>query len=269
MKNPIVWTGIALLAAAYASAPAATAATNEDQPNLTNTAKEMGLSFDETTGQVRVSDAARSLDMRTFENVTERDTPLSAEHDIASNSSFIETTDADSVNVVDTSGELLGVVEIAKAVDASGALSEARLSSSDSEISLQNSVSADSVDLVFIPARDLGQDSTVNYENVIEVPGNYLFDPNHPQKRLHDYCSNSPDEFPNPIGPNAPFHGPCAIHDMCIEAAGHHDHACDGPLRDNMKNNCRATYGPGATRGSCEATADVYYGAVTAASYFD
>lgn len=187
----------------------------------------------------------------------------------ASNSSFIETTDADSVNLVDTSGELLGVVEIAKAVDASGALSEVRLSSSDSEISLQNSDSADTVDLVFIPAKDLGQDSTVNYEDVIGVPGNYLFDPNHPQKRLHDYCSNSPDEFPNPIGPNAPFHGPCAIHDMCIEAAGHHDHACDGPLRDNMKNNCRATYGPGATRGSCEATADVYYGAVTAASYFD
>lgn len=187
----------------------------------------------------------------------------------ASNSSFIETTDADSVNLVDTSGELLEVVEIAKAVDASGALSEARLSSSDSEISLQNSDSADSVELVFIPARDLGQDSTVNYEDVIGVPGNYLFDPNHPQKRLHDYCSNSPDEFPNPIGPNAPFHGPCAIHDVCIEAAGHHDHACDGPLRDNMKNNCRATYGPGATRGSCEATADVYYGAVTAASYFD
>lgn len=127
----------------------------------------MGLSFDETTGQVRVSDAARSLDMQTIENVTERDTPLSAEHDIASNSSFIETTDADSVNLVDTSGELLGVVEIAKAVDASGALSEVRLSSSDSEISLQNSDSADTVDLVFIPAKDLGQDSTVNYEDVI------------------------------------------------------------------------------------------------------
>lgn len=153
----------------------------------------------------------------------------------ASNSSFIETTDADSVNLVDTSGELLEVVEIAKAVDASGALSEARLSSSDSEISLQNSDSADSVELVFIPARDLGQDSAVNYENVIGVPGNYLFGPNHPQKRLHDYCSNSPDDFPNPIGPHSPFHEPCEIDDMCIEAAGHHDHACDGPLRDNMK----------------------------------
>lgn len=85
---------------------------------------------------------------------------------------------------------------------------------------------------------------------------------------LNDYCTSSPDEFPNPFGANAPFHGPCAIHDMCLEAAGFYDRACNPPLRANMKANCRATYTPGATRSSCEATADVYYGVVTAASYF-
>lgn len=103
-------------------------------------------------------------------------------------------------------------------------------------------------------------------ESLVEVPAGYVYDTS--KGSLHDYCTDSPDEFPNPFGSNASFHGPCAKHDMCIERAGFQDHGCDGPLKDDMKNNCRATYGSGPVRSSCEGTADVYYAAVTAASYF-
>lgn len=102
--------------------------------------------------------------------------------------------------------------------------------------------------------------------SIVKVPSNYIYNPS--RGSLHDYCTKSPDGFPNPFGKNAPFHGPCAIHDMCIERAGYHNRACDAPLKNNMKANCRATYGAGSVRTSCEATANVYYAAVTAASYF-
>ncbi len=102
--------------------------------------------------------------------------------------------------------------------------------------------------------------------SIVKVPSNYIYNPS--RGSLHDYCTKSPDEFPNPFGKNAPFHGPCAIHDMCIERAGYRNRVCDAPLKNNMKTNCRATDGAGPVRTSCEATADVYYAAVTAASYF-
>lgn len=102
--------------------------------------------------------------------------------------------------------------------------------------------------------------------SLIKVPSNYVYNPK--LGSLHDYCTKSPDEFPNPFGSNADFRGPCAIHDMCYERKGCASKACDAALLVNLGNNCIATYSKGATQSSCMATAGVYYSTVTAVHVF-
>lgn len=99
----------------------------------------------------------------------------------------------------------------------------------------------------------------------VGVPSNYIYNLNHPRRTLHDYCTKSPDEFPNPVGTNASFRGPCARHDMCFENRTYSRFTCNSNLRANMRSNCAyyyAWYSP--VRAACYDTADIYWVAVTA-----
>lgn len=100
----------------------------------------------------------------------------------------------------------------------------------------------------------------------IEVPPGYIYNPN--LGALHDYCTNSPDQFPAP-GVNADFLGACAIHDVCYEQNQGNAPAmrtCDSNFRNNLMRVCEAVYTSNLDprRNSCRSTALVYYGAVVA-----
>lgn len=72
------------------------------------------------------------------------------------------------------------------------------------------------------------------------MPSNYTYDPS--LGADHDYCTDSPDQFPNPVGSNAPFEGPCARHDMCYEGDVESKFKCDKEFLDAMDTNCNDTY---------------------------
>jgi hypothetical protein len=98
----------------------------------------------------------------------------------------------------------------------------------------------------------------------VTVPSNYVYKP--ALGTLHDYCTNAPDEFPAPGAANADFRGPCARHDLCYGSSTVNS-VCDRHLRANMYANCQhyySWYNP--LRVLCEATADVYWVAVVAAT---
>lgn len=95
----------------------------------------------------------------------------------------------------------------------------------------------------------------------VGIPSNYVYNPK--RGSLHDYCTKSPDEFPNPVGKNANFRGPCARHDMCLEARKP-SQGCNNALWSNMVSNCNYTYGVlSPVRAACHKTAHVYWVAVT------
>ncbi len=99
----------------------------------------------------------------------------------------------------------------------------------------------------------------------VGIPSNYIYNLNHVRKTLHDYCTKSPDEFPNPVGANANFRGPCARHDMCFENRSSSQYTCNNNLRTNMRSNCEYTYAwYNPVRAACYDTANVYWIAVTA-----
>ena len=100
----------------------------------------------------------------------------------------------------------------------------------------------------------------------VEVPDGYVYDPS--RGALHDYCTNSPDQFPAP-GVNADFSGACAIHDMCYEKDyGNADAmvACDTAFLKNLRTVCKAVYTSALDPrlSGCLNTADTYYKAVVA-----
>ncbi|QBZ28614.1 Prokaryotic phospholipase A2 [Corynebacterium diphtheriae subsp. lausannense] len=100
----------------------------------------------------------------------------------------------------------------------------------------------------------------------IEIPPGYVYNPD--LGGLHDYCTNSPDQFPAP-GVNADFSGACAIHDVCYERNRGNAPAmrtCDSNFRNNLLRVCEAVYTSNLDprRNSCRSTALVYYGAVVA-----
>ncbi len=98
----------------------------------------------------------------------------------------------------------------------------------------------------------------------VTVPSNYIYNPR--LGSLHDYCTSSPDEFPNPIGANADFRGPCARHDLCYGSRTDKK-VCDVNLLRNMRTNCEYYYGRfNPVRQSCYRTASIYFVAVVAAS---
>lgn len=99
----------------------------------------------------------------------------------------------------------------------------------------------------------------------VTVPPNYVYRKGD-KTRLHDYCTDSPDEFPNPFGKNADFRGPCARHDMCLEGKTTPPSTCHERLKNDLITNCKHTYGRwNPVRANCIETAYIYWAAVTAA----
>ncbi|MEZ4362738.1 MAG: phospholipase A2 [Kofleriaceae bacterium] len=96
----------------------------------------------------------------------------------------------------------------------------------------------------------------------VGVPRNYVYNPS--LGPLHDYCTKSPDEFPNPVGKNANFRGPCARHDLCLGSKTART-TCDNRLKTDLQTNCKATYGRfNPVRSHCLSTALIYWAAVRA-----
>jgi hypothetical protein len=101
----------------------------------------------------------------------------------------------------------------------------------------------------------------------VSVPSNYIYDTSGRSGKvsLHDYCTMSPDEFPNPIGKNADFRGPCARHDLCYGSSTDKK-KCDAQLWLDLRSNCKYTYPSfiSPTRTACYRTAAIYFAAVVA-----
>jgi Prokaryotic phospholipase A2 len=96
----------------------------------------------------------------------------------------------------------------------------------------------------------------------VGVPANYVYNPK--LGSLHDYCTQSPDEFPAPGAKNANFRGPCARHDLCYGGTTAKA-TCDSRLRTDMRTNCAYQYSAfNPLRSACYKTAEVYWTAVTA-----
>ena len=100
----------------------------------------------------------------------------------------------------------------------------------------------------------------------VTVPSDYVYDPDHDQKALHDYCTWSPDQWGK-----ADFRGPCARHDMCIEAdldlprpeRKERRKNCDSIFLDHLMQNCDyGYYDAGVKRRGCHVIAGHYYVAV-------
>lgn len=100
----------------------------------------------------------------------------------------------------------------------------------------------------------------------VTVPSDYIYDPDHEQKALHDYCTWSPDAWGK-----ADFRGPCARHDMCIEVdlglprpeRKERRKICDSTFLDHLVQNCDyGYYDAGVKRRGCRVIAGHYYVAV-------
>jgi hypothetical protein len=105
----------------------------------------------------------------------------------------------------------------------------------------------------------------------VSVPHRYVYNPD--KGSLHDYCTDSADEFdpfPSQQTPDvlvADFRGPCARHDLCYQDHKRGKSACDHGLLDDLITNCRyqyqhRTHHRGLFR-KCQTEAHVMYQAVT------
>lgn len=109
-----------------------------------------------------------------------------------------------------------------------------------------------------------GEMTTMGSGPFVGIPSNYVYNPS--LGSLHDYCTNSPDEFPAPFASNANFRGPCARHDLCY-AGTTSEFTCDNGLRSDMRTNCAYEYSSAnPLRSACYTTADVYWAAVVIAT---
>ena len=183
--------------------------------------------------------------------------------------SYATTNDGESLFISNAEHELVGLIDSVSAVDMDGATWAATMSVSNNVVTFSSEESGIRyyrVEYVGATAADESENDFGYRASLIGVPRNYVYNP--ALGSLHDYCTKSPDEFPNPFGENADFRGPCALHDMCYERKGCASRSCDASLKSNLKNNCRATYSSGPTLASCLATAEVYWGAVRVAHTF-
>jgi hypothetical protein len=106
--------------------------------------------------------------------------------------------------------------------------------------------------------------STAEASPFVGIPSNYTYNPK--LGTLNDYCTKSPDEFPNPFGVKANFRGPCARHDLCFRAKTSKA-TCNARLRQDMVTNCKHSYGLlNPIRATCIKIANVYWLAVTGAN---
>lgn len=86
----------------------------------------------------------------------------------------------------------------------------------------------------------------------------------------NDYYTMYPDQYDaqalNEKAPDADFRDPCAIHDVCYDAASRGERTqefCDQRFHDQLHFVCEATYQEGtANRRMCNGRSDAYYQAV-------
>jgi|CXWL01.1.fsa_nt_gi hypothetical protein len=174
------------------------------------------------------------------------------------------------LEVVDAKGRTLGYIDAAWAQDAIGQSlpSYFRIEGNTLVQVVETSKALGDVTALLQytgVAAESAPTGTTQEKAYVGIPSNYVYNLNHPRKTLHDYCTKSPDEFPNPVGANANFRGPCARHDMCFEQRQASQGTCNNRLWSNLISNCEYTYAwYNPTRQACINTAHVYWVAVTA-----
>lgn len=177
---------------------------------------------------------------------------------------------ASDLEVVDARGRTLGFIDAAWAQDASGRSLPSRFRIEGNALIQVVDLSEALGDITAVLqytgiAAASADDGGTPAKAYVGIPSNYVYNLNHPRKTLHDYCTKSPDEFPNPVGANANFRGPCARHDMCFEQRQASQFTCNNRLWSNLVSNCEHTYAwYNPVRQSCINTAHVYWIAVTA-----
>jgi hypothetical protein len=136
--------------------------------------------------------------------------------------------------------------------------------STQSADSTQSAESASAAQPARAPKAARGTDLTAARCCHITIPSNYVYNPDGPNKSLHDYCTSSPDQFPAP-GDNADFRGSCARHDLCYQYHQRSQLGCDNQFGSHLQQECTYQYGSlDPRRGACQNTASVYYAAVVA-----
>ena len=169
--------------------------------------------------------------------------------------------------VVDATGTPVGAYDEAWALDAAGRFvpTSYRIESGDTLVQTIELGAATAFPVLIDPTyapigRGGGGFAPAGF---VSVPAHYVYNP--ALGALHDYCTASPDEFPNPFGANADFRGPCARHDLCY-AGSTSEFTCDNRLYSDMVENCEfyyAWYNP--VRAACFDTAAIYWAAVVVA----
>lgn len=175
-----------------------------------------------------------------------------------------------SVMVIDAGGAPIGAWDEPVAMDASMELLETSFNIENGTL-FQSVVIDDTVTFpvtVLATYSPIGGSSGVSPQPTgtfttaayVGIPSNYVYNPS--LGSLHDYCTSSPDEFPNPTGSNANFRGPCARHDLCY-AGSTSEFTCDNRLLADMRSNCAYSYSwYNPTREACYRTADLSWTAV-------
>lgn len=85
-------------------------------------------------------------------------------------------------------------------------------------------------------------------------PSNYIYDPGHSHKKVHDFCTWSTDMWRQEVAaPNVyiDFRGPCARHDQCFEKytdQGYRLSNCNPQFLVDLKEVCMRAPVPDATR---------------------
>lgn len=103
----------------------------------------------------------------------------------------------------------------------------------------------------------------------VEIPPGYVYSPTHVQPGYHDYCTLAPNYFTSPEI-SADFRGPCARHDICMEAEEFTEFGltmCNIPLWLDLIAVCTNTYEAyPESRDRCSDAGRLYYAAVTLAN---
>lgn len=263
MKNHLL--GIALLAAlGLASASSVQA---QEQNTFTSTIGTVELNADSSYQDLAKVDTSQKLATHRFDLKLPAGASL---HPIQEEEGqqFLHAE----VLVKNMKGEIIGTIDSPWAQDASGK-SLATFFTIEGQTLVQTIDTSDAAQktaiavLMYAGAGSKSIDSNIGWEQTkayVGIPSNYRYGTQYKPKALHDYCTSSPDEFPNPVGANANFRGPCARHDMCYEGSTA-KRTCDNNLWSNMVSNCEYTYAwYNPVRQTCINTANVYWVAVTA-----
>lgn len=176
-----------------------------------------------------------------------------------------ESGDMTEVLVEDSEGTVVGAYDQAWAQDSAGEyVPTSYRIEGDSLVQTVQLEEATSFPVVIDPLYSAVSPQSGPTPAFVDVPSHYVYNP--ALGARHDYCTNSPDQFPNPAGSNADFRGPCARHDLCYDDGTISKFTCDNRLLAHMYENCEheyAWYNP--TRPVCKETAEVYWAVVVVA----